>query len=199
MKNLKTTILAFVAILVISSCNKDDEPTKQPDPVNEEELITTVRIVFAPVGGGNTITMSYKDLDGDGPGVAENTVSGTFALNKTYNGEIFVLDETKTPADNVSAAILVEAVDHQFFYQKTGTLPSFVYTPATEAANNYDSNGKPLGYKTKFVTTTAATGSLRVVLKHEGNKSAVGVANGDYTNATGASDFDIIFSGISVQ
>jgi hypothetical protein len=198
MKKLKTAILAFAAILVISSCDKD-EPTKQPDPVNQEELITTVRVVLTPVGGGSTVTLSYKDLDGDGPAVAENNVSGTFGLNKTYNGEIFVLDETKTPADNVSAAILVEAVDHQFFYQKTGTLPSFEYTPATEAANNYDSNGKPLGYKTKFVTTTAATGSLRVVLKHEGNKSAVGVANGDYTNATGASDFDIIFSGISVQ
>jgi hypothetical protein len=197
MKNLKTLVLAITAIISFNSCSKEE--TKKPDPVNEEELITTVRVVFTPVGGGSTVTLNYKDLDGDGPGAATNTVTGTFALNKTYNGEVFVLDESKNPAGNISEEILVEAVDHQFFYQKTGTLPVFTYTPAATAANNFDSNGKPLGYKTTFVTTTAATGDLKVTLRHEGNKSASNVAAGDITNATGATDFEVTFTGLSVQ
>ncbi len=199
MKNLKTSLVAFAAILLISSCSKKDDPIKQPDPVNEEEVITTVRVVFTPVGGGGDVTLNYKDLDGDGPGVAVNTVTGTFALNKTYNGEVFVLNEAKTPASNISAEILAEAVDHQFFYQKTGTLPMFTYTPVATAANNFDTNGKPLGFRTTFVTTTAATGTLKVTLRHQGNKSAANVANGDITNATGATDFEVTFSGLSVQ
>ncbi len=199
MKNLKTLLLAFAVTLTISSCSKDDEPVVViPPVVNEEELITTVSAVFTPVGGGTAVTMKYKDLDGDGANPPVITVSGPFALSKTYNGEVFVLDETKTPADNVSTAILAEAVDHQFFYQKTGNLPIFTYTPIAEAPDNFDTNGKPLGVKTKFVTTTAATGTLKIILRHEGNKTLAGVANGDITNATGATDFDVTFS-ISVQ
>ncbi len=194
MKNLKTLLFAFVAILAISSCSKKDEPAKQPNPVNEEELITTVTAVFTPVGSGSIVTLQYKDLDGPGSGLPIPSTTGIFALNKTYNGQVFVLDETKTPADNVSTAILAEAVDHQFFYQKTGNLPMFAYTPITEAADNYDTNGKPLGVKTKIITTTAATGTLKIVLRHEGNKSAPGVAAGDITNATGATDFDVDFN-----
>ncbi len=197
MKNLKVLLVAVVAILAISSCSKDDD--KKTNPVNEVELITTVKIVFTPVGGGNAVVLQYKDLDGDGPGVAEVTPNGTFALNKTYNGEVTILDETKTPADNITEAVQEEAADHQLFYINTGTLPAFTYTPIAEAATNYDANGKPLGLKTKFVTTTAAIGSLRIILKHEGNKSATGVAAGDFTNATGATDFDVTFTGLKVE
>ncbi len=200
MKNLKTLLLALVTVLAISSCSKDDEPVVViPPVVNEEELITTVSVVFTPVGGGTAVTMKYKDLDGDGANPPVVTVSGPFALSKTYNGEVFVLDETKTPADNVSTAILAEAVDHQFFYEKTGTLPMFNYTTAATAANNFDSNEKPLGFKTTFVTTTAATGALKVTLRHEGNKSLAGVASGDITNATGATDFEVIFLDLKVE
>ena len=194
MKNLKKLLFAFAAILSIASCSKKDDPiVVVPPPVNDQELITTVTAVFTPVGTGSVVTLQYKDLDGDGPGQPIPSITGIFALNKTYNGQVYVLDETKTPADNVSNAILAEAVDHQFFYQKTGNLPVFTYTPLTEANDNYDTNGKPLGFKTKFVTTTAATGNLNIILRHEGNKSLAGVANGDITNATGATDFDVTF------
>ncbi|WP_395076090.1 type 1 periplasmic binding fold superfamily protein [Flavobacterium sp.] len=200
MKNLRINVLAILAIITISSCSKDDEVVPViPPAVNEVEVLTTVTTVFTPVGGGTDVTLKSRDLDGDGPNAPVITVSGPFALNKTYNGEVSVLDETKTPPENVSAAILTEAVDHQFFYQKTGTLPVFTYTPAATAANNFDSNGKPLGFKTTFVTTTAATGTLTVTLRHQGNKSALNVASGDITNATGATDFAVTYTGLVIQ
>jgi hypothetical protein len=197
MKNLKTLIVALITLITISSCSKDDP--KKEEPVNEEEVITTVTIVYVPVDGGNSVTLKSRDLDGAGSNQPEVTVSGPFAINKTYNGEITVLNESVSPVENVSEAILTEAVDHQFFYQKTGTLPLFLYSPIAEAPNNYDLNGKPLGIKTKLVTTNPATGNLIVTLKHEGNKSAPNVANGDITNATGATDFEVKFLNIIVQ
>jgi hypothetical protein len=196
MKNLKIKALALITIISFSSCSKDSE-TKA---VVEEEVFTTITAVFTPVGGGTTVTLRSRDLDGvDGPNQPVITVVGTFDLNKTYNGDVTALDETKTPAKDMTEDILEKPLEHQLFYIKTGTLPSFTYTPASEAASNYDVNGKPIGLKSKFVTTTAATGSLRIVLKHEGNKSAPGVSNGDYTNASGSSDFDVTFNGLSVQ
>lgn len=200
MKNLKKLLFAFVAILAISACSKKDDPVvPAKEPVNEEEVITTVTIIYTPVGGGTNVTLKSKDLDGDGPGIPVVTVSGPFALNKTYNGLIKVENESVIPVVNISTEILAEAVDHQFFYQKTGTLPMFTYTPVATAPDNFDTNGKPLGLKTTFITTTAATGALKVTLRHMGNKSAANVANGDITNATGATDFEVTYTGLSVQ
>ena len=202
MKNSKKLLLAFVATLAIASCSKKDDPVVPPAPVNEEELITTVRLVLTPVGGGTTITLQSKDLDGDGPGLPEitPTTPPVFALNKTYNGEVIVLNESVTPVANISEEILAEAKDHQFFYTKTGPIPAFTYTLVADAADNYDANGKPLGFRTKFVTTTAATAStLKITLRHEGNKTLPGVVDGIITNATGATDFEVTFPGLTVQ
>jgi hypothetical protein len=198
MKNLKITVLAIIAIISFESCSKD-EVTKKPDPVNEEELITTVTAIFTPVGGGTAVTLKSKDLDGDGPNAPEVTVSSSFALNKTYNGEVTILDESKTPAGNITAEVQTEAVDHQLFYQKTGSLPAFEYTPAADAPTNYDSNGKPLGLKTRLITTTAATGTLKITLRHLLNKSGANVSGGDITNAAGATDFEVTFTGLLIE
>lgn len=201
MKNLKINTLAILAILAISSCSKKDDPIKQPDPVNEEEVITTVTTVFTPVGSGSIVTLKYRDIDGDGPGAPEPMPNVTFEANKTYNGVITVLNESVTPAKIVSTEILAEAVDHQFFYQSTGSFPSLTYTPVTSAPDNFDTNGKPLGFKTSLVTgsTVVNNGALKVTLRHQGNKSAVNVSNGDITNATGATDFDINYTGLKIQ
>ena len=195
MKNLKINALVFLAILSISSCSKDDDPIVTP-PVNEEEVITTVTAVFTPQGGGTAITLRSRDLDGDGPAAPAVTVSGAFAQSKTYDGLVTVLNEAVSPADDITLEIIEEAADHQLFYQKTGNLPNFVYATSSD---NLDANGKPIGIKTVFTTTTAAAGSLTITLRHLPNKSAAGVAGGDITNAGGTSDFEVTYPGIVVQ
>jgi hypothetical protein len=196
MKNLKINVLLFLAILSISSCSKDDDGIVAP-PVNEEEVITTVTAVFTPQAGGTAITLRSRDLDGgDGPALPVYAVSGPFAQSTTYNGVVTVLNESVSPAKDITLEIIEEATDHQLFYQKTGTLPNFVYATGND---NLDANGKPLGIKTTFTTTTAATGSLTIILRHLPNKSASGVAGGDITNAGGTSDFEVLFTGIAVQ
>jgi len=186
MKNLKITALAVVAILALASCDKDDDK-----PVNGKKSITTVTAVYTPVGGGTAITLNSKDLDGSGANAPVVTVSGNFALNKTYNGVVTFKNEAATPVKDITPEIITEGKEHQLFYQKTGTVPSITYGTA---ASNLDSSSKPIGLQSVLVTTTAATGTLKISLKHKPNKSATGVSTGDITNAGGTIDIEATFN-----
>jgi hypothetical protein len=186
-KNFKFYVLAIAATLTFASCNNDDDT---PEPVNEEELITTVTAIYTPEGGGTAITLQYKDLDGDGGNAAVVTVSAPFAKNKTYNGVLTFKNEAANPAEDITPEIVEEGDEHQVFYQKTGTLNAFTYGTA---ASNLDKNGKPVGLQSVFVTTGAATGKLTITLRHEPNKSASNVSAGDITNAGGSTDAEVTF------
>jgi len=184
-KQLKFYEIAFLAAVALSSCSNDEATA-----VNEEELITTITAIYTPVGGGIAITLQYKDLDGDGPNAAVITVSSPFAQSKTYNGALTFKNEAVSPVVDITPEIIAEGVDHQIFYQKTGTLNAFTYGTA---ASNLDTNGKPVGLQSVFTTTGAATGNLKITLRHEPNKSGSNVASGDITNAGGATDAEVTF------
>ena len=59
--------------------------------------------------------------------------------------------------------------------------------------NDVDSNGKPLGISHTLSTDHFGSGTLTVILIHEPDKSAAGVANGDPTNAGGETDVQAEF------
>lgn len=187
MKTLKYLSLLFISTLTLAACSSDDDP----EAVNEEELITTVTAVYTPVGGGDAITLQYKDLDGEGANAPVITVSGSFQTNTTYNGSVTFLNETTNPADNITLEILEEGDEHQLFYLTTGTLNSFSYSNNTE---NFDSNGLPIGLQSVFTTTNSATGTLTIVLRHEPNKEGANVSSGNITNAGGSTDASVTFS-----
>lgn len=187
-QKFKFYALALVTALTFSSCSNDDD---DPIPVNEEELITTVTAIYTPVGGGTTVTLQYKDLDGEGANAPVITVSSAFAKNKTYNGTVTFKNELANPAEDITPEIVEEGDEHQLFYQKTGTLNAFTYGTAS---NNFDKNGKPVGLQSVFTTTEAASGTLTITLRHEPNKSATNVASGNITNAGGSTDAEVSFS-----
>ncbi|MGM8360972.1 type 1 periplasmic binding fold superfamily protein [Flavobacterium sp. ARAG 55.4] len=192
-KQFRLYALAVITALTFSSCSNDDD--NPAPPVNEEELITTVTAVYTPAGGGTAVTLQYKDLDGEGANPPQITVSGPFSKNKTYNGTVTFKNELVNPAEDITAEILEEALDHQLFYQTTGTLNPFTYATTS---SNFDSNEKPIGLQSVFVTTEASSGTLTITLRHEPNKSGANVAAGDITNAAGSTDAEVSFS-ISVQ
>ncbi|MEJ2163614.1 MAG: type 1 periplasmic binding fold superfamily protein, partial [Robiginitalea sp.] len=98
MKSGKLLWLLAISAALFSSCSNDDDP----DPVNEEEVITTMTITLVPQGAGETITLQSRDLDGDGPNPPEITVSGNLASNTDYNGSIELLNETETPPEDIT-------------------------------------------------------------------------------------------------
>lgn len=184
MKQIKTIALAFTA-LFIASCSNDDSNAL---PVNEEEVITTVRATFVPESGGDNVVLTSRDLDGDGPNPPVVTVSGPFAAGKTYNGSVSFLNELTNPAQDITEEIEEEGEEHQIFYIATGgNFGTFTYTDT-------DVNGKPVGLNLTYQTTsTAATGQLKIVLVHMPDKNAQGVAQGIITNAGGATDAEAVF------
>ena len=180
MKNSKILALALLTVFTFSSCNNDD-----PEVVNEEEVITTVTTTLT--AGSSVITLTSRDLDGDGPNAPVVTASGDLKINTTYNGTTTFLNEAVTPADDITAEVKEEGEDHQLFYQAPTAVGTFTY-------GDTDKNGKPIGLTFTLKTgATATTGNITVVLRHLPAKSASGVATGDITNAGGATDASVTF------
>ncbi len=65
MKTMKFLSTAIFASALIFSCSSDDDST--PEPVLEEEVITTMTITLQPADGGADVVLQTQDLDGDGP------------------------------------------------------------------------------------------------------------------------------------
>ncbi|MBO3700740.1 hypothetical protein [Roseivirga sp. E12] len=177
------SLLAMV--LVMTACGSDD-----PDPVNEEELITTVRVTFTNAAAP-TVTATFTDLDGPGGNdpVLENP---TLMTNTTYTVAVEFLNEQESPAEDITVEVSEEDDEHQvFFVIGTGLNATYAYT-------DQDGNGNPLGLAGTFTTAGAGAGNLTVTLIHEPVKTAAGVSSGDPTNADGETDVEVTFS-VTVQ
>lgn len=177
--------MIFALIFTLSACEKKD-----PKIPNEEEVITTLTYTLTPINGGNTVVMSFKDLDGDG-GNAPEITGGTLMANETYNGVLELLNEVASPAENITTEIEEEDEGHQFFFTSSIAGMDISY-------NDMDENGNPVGIKTTVTTTNSGAGTLKITLRHEPNKTAADVANGDILNAGGETDIEVSFT-VDVQ
>ena len=179
---------AAIAILLFSSCKKDD-----PEIPNEEELITTLIYTLTPESGGDDIVMTFRDIDGEGGTDPTITITGApLMANTTYDGSIQLLNETEAPAEDITLEVKEEDLDHQFFFNTSGGLDLNV------DYSDQDGNGNPLGVLTEAVAGSASQGQLTIILRHEPDKTATGVADGDITNAGGESDIEVTFD-LSIQ
>ena len=64
--------------------------------------------------------------------------------------------------------------------------------------SDQDGDGNPIGVEFTLTANSVSSGDLTFMLRHEPNKSASGVADGDITNAYGSTDYTATFS-ISVE
>jgi hypothetical protein len=173
--------LAFAAsIMLITSCTKEDS--------NDEELITTLTYKLTPVGGGSAVTLSFRDIDGDGGNAPVISVS-PLKSNTVYNGELTILNESKSPLDDITIEIRAEDKEHQFFFESSTIKVEYT---------DKDGNNNPVGLTSKLTTTTSGSGKLKITLRHEPNKTASGVKDGKIANAGGETDIEVEFN-ITVQ
>lgn len=186
MKSFKIFYSLLIALIfVFSSCDKED-----PVIPNEEELITTVTYTLTPTIGGDPIVLSFKDLDGDG-GDNPEIIGGTLMANTEYSGVLELLDESESPQKNITTEIEEEGSDHQFFIQSSISDLSVIYA-------DEDVDGNPIGLLNTLTTGSTASGTITIILRHEPNKTATGVSDGDISNAEGETDVEVIFP-INVQ
>ena len=184
MKTVKFLSTTIFATALIFSCSSDDDST--PEPVLEEEVITTMTITLTADGQADVI-LQTQDLDGDGPDLPVVTVSGNLSSNTNYSGSITLLNETEDPAENMTEEIEEEDLAHQFFYSVGSGLD------AQTDYNDADSEGNPLGLDFVLSTYSASSGTITFTLRHEPNKPNMGL-----DDAGGETDIEAIFN-VSIQ
>ncbi len=181
MKKIKLLSLFVLSLLVLSACSSDDTP----DPVLEEEVITTMTVTLTPNGGGTAITLKKQDLDGDGPNAPVLTVTGgDLAAGVTYTGSIELLNETESPAEDITEEVEELSDEHQFFFTVTGGLD------VTTDYTNFDGDNNPLGTEFTLTAGAASSGTITFTLRHEPKKPN----DGTLADAAGETDIDATFN-----
>ena len=177
MKIFKYALLAIPFLYF--SCDDDDDT---PDPVNEEEVITTMNVTLVAHDGSGTVFMSSVDNDGDGPNAPVVTVSGPISAASSYSGSIEWLNEMEDPAEDITEEIVEEADEHQVFFSTSGLNLDFVY-------GDFDSNGNPVGTQFVLAPNAAGSGTITITLVHEPAKP-----NDGLDTAGGSIDIQTTFS-----
>ena len=153
----KYLLLMGVAVLG-TSCGDDD--VENPNPPNEEELITTVILTFSPSAGTDVVAI-WKDTDGPGGNLPE---IDEILLEESEDYDLFVqfLNESNpTDVEDITEEIKEEDDEHQIFYSGTaeGTVVNYNYA-------DMDENGLPVGLSGTIDPLITGTGTFRITLKH---------------------------------
>ncbi len=151
-------LLSFFSV----SCSKDDDPMG-----NEEELITTLRLTLRETGSATVKVFEFKDPDGTGGNPPTKFDPIILSPSKNYTCTIDVLNESVTPAVDITAEIIAEADDHQFYFEPAGVNINVINLDA-------DSKGLPLGVSSTWNTGAASNGTVKVTLKHKPGSKATG-------------------------
>lgn len=151
----KIAFAAFLTTGLLTACSKDDDVAEE----NEEEVITTMKLTFTPASGGSALTYAYRDADGPG-GTAPTIDDIVLAPSTSYAVSVQILNETATPVEDVTTEIEEESDAHRFYFA-----PSAGSNITVSNLDN-DANGVPVGLSSTWTTGAAATGTIKVTLRH---------------------------------
>jgi hypothetical protein len=180
MKTKMIAVLGLAFIAGLSSCKKDEDLVTTPPAVeNVEEVITTLTLNFTDAAGVQPdVTVTFRDPDGDG-GVGPD-IFDTIRLqnNTTYNMSLTLLNETESPAEDITVEVQDEDDEHLFCFTPTGADVAIVRT---------DSDGTfEVGLESQWTVGSVSTGTTQIVLKHQ-----PGIKDG--TCSPGETDIDVTF------
>ena len=191
MKTTKFLLSSLFCLTLVTSCSNDDD---NPEPVNEEELITNVILTFANNADANdTVVMSSVAPDGQ-DGFSTETVVRNFTSGATYSLSLVITNASETPADDVlNDDIIPEADEHFFVYAVNGVN----LTMTRNSGDVNGSDGNKLGVNTTWTAGAASTGNLQITLVHEPTGADDSNEFGSVTG--GSEDINITFSGAEIQ
>lgn len=194
----KYSVYALLAAgLLFTSCDKDKDD-EVPEPENEEEVITDVKLIFTnEADATDVVTASAKDPDGES--VEELAILDTIRLDtsKTYTLTFEIFNNLETPGEDIGAEIKEEADEHQLFFSFsndafTNPLGDGNIDDASHAINynDEDGNGYNLGLSTTWTTSSSelSNGTFKVMLQHQPD---VKTATSGATD--GETDFELPF------
>ena len=193
MKNLKKVSLYLLAVLAFgfASCESED-PTEE----NDGEVITDVTLKFQELDASNALVgsvLSFKASDPQGIEVGKTPTIQSISLAKGKKYQMTIEVTNAIENEDITQEILTEAAAHQFFFLGQ------VFDSSFFSIQYADAGGIALGLKTT-VTVSSSTGTnnsnMRVVLRHDLNKSFPGASNPNFANfaqAGGETDLDLTF------
>ncbi|TXC81757.1 type 1 periplasmic binding fold superfamily protein [Luteibaculum oceani] len=157
MKTTNLFILGLLSLVTFVACEKDKDKPGNDD--NDGELITTVLVRVTDANDAKT-SFIFSDIDGPG---GENPSIDSIKLsiaNAPFTAELEFLDESASPAVDITEEIEEEANEHRVCYDvNTGSL--------SIAITDTDNTGKPLGLNTAWTVSDEVAGSLTITLKHQ--------------------------------
>lgn len=150
----------LLVIVLVCGCK---EVSTQPDPVDHEMITTYEMMLIQNQQPRDTITVVWQDVDGPG-GDAPNRID-TLHLDsgRTYYATVRILNDSKTPPENLTPTINEEEGNHQFFY---AFIPANI---GTTTILDKDANDKPVGLSLDVTALQSGTGVLTVMLSHYPN------------------------------
>jgi hypothetical protein len=185
MKKRNLVFMTTIATLLIfwTACNKKEQAVAPPVPGNE--FLTTVELVATNAADPtDTQTAKWVKLNPDdtsAPDISHAKLN--LKKNANYNVQVKFLDETKTPAEDITS----EIQDRENYHLVCFTIAAGLNLTVTRT--DHDTNNPPLevGLQDLFAAGAASSGNLEVVLHHQPN-----VKNGDC--APGSIDADVNYT-----
>jgi hypothetical protein len=164
MKKNLLTLMGLTALfsLTILSCGKDDTAVD-----GDGELITTLRVTMTESGGTGSQVFTFRDVDG--PGGQNPTAFDSIIVNanRSYGVSLQFLNESVSPAEDITTEVVAEANDHQVYFEPAAVVIN-VLNP------NLDGVGLPLGTTSTWNAGAAGTGRMKITLKHKPGTKAAG-------------------------
>jgi hypothetical protein len=161
-------ILSVLSVALVACKKEKKKEVETPTNPNEQELITTFKIVFTDANGVlPNVEAQFVDIDG--PGGNNPSVFDTIRLvaNTTYNASITLLNESAIPTQNITQEVEEEGVDHLFCFDLTSGLNAVI------TRTDLDANNLPIGITSQWVIGASSTGTSTIRLRHQ-----PGVKNG---------------------
>ena len=190
-------LTSLLSLSTLAACGDDGA---EPD---DNEVITTVALSFAPMGGGAAVTAAFDDPDGDG-GAAPTIDDIALTAGTTYTLTVRFQNKLEDPPEEITDEVRDEGFQHQLFFTGTAVNGPASAQPAAPLTHTYadmDSNGLPVGL-TDTIVAARGGGQLTVTLRHmpEVNGQAVKTATaaddvkrGGFAAIGGSTDVQVDF------
>jgi len=163
LSHIKLSAIILIFSVLSNGCSSDED---QPELIQEEELITTVKLTFK--SSDETQIIQWN---------AEGTNSESIQLkaNSIYDVAVEFLDESD-PVDieDITTEVIEEANDHQVFYEFSGVNVTY----ETSDTDTLDDNQNPLYINSLWNSGEPGSGKVRVYLIHEPTSKSSNDRNG---------------------
>ena len=188
----KLFLLSWMMLLFVS-CRKDDDEIDKPQNINDNELITTMKVSLKESDNPlNELQFVARDLDGEG--ALPLTIDTIRLMNGvSYDAEILLLNEAVSPVDakdpKQEIGDVEEGDQHLIVYETSGG------ADLTINRTDADENGVVIGLTTTVKANSATSsknGKLRISLKHQGDAKTADPA-APVNESVGSTDLEIEF------